>query len=927
MFRFILRKAFGSQNDRELKQIFPIIHRVNELEPAMEKLTDEQLAGKTFEFMQRLDNGEPLDDLLPEAFAVVRDASRRVLGMRHFDVQLIGGTVLHRGKIAEMKTGEGKTLTATLPVYLNALTREGVHLVTVNDYLARRDAEWMGRIYSFLGLTTGVVLHGLDHAERQAAYNCDITYGQNNEFGFDYLRDNMKVELAEKVQRVHAFAIVDEVDSILVDEARTPLIISGPSEKAADTYGVADQLVRRLTQNQHFSVELKTKQVTLTDEGVHFIEDLLALDNLYEPGNIETVHHITQALKAHVTMHLDVDYVVRDGQVIIVDEFTGRLMPGRRWSDGLHQAVEAKEGVPIARENQTLATITFQNYFRMYKKLAGMTGTADTEAVEFRKIYNLGVVVIPTNQPMVRKDFSDVVFGTEKGKFGAVCKEIEGLVKRGQPVLVGTASIAKSEVLSTLLQRQGVRHHVLNAKQHEREAEIVAQAGRFGAVTISTNMAGRGTDILLGGNPEFLAAAEAGTKDAADPIFREKLEYYRRQCAEEKQRVIEAGGLHILGTERHESRRIDNQLRGRAGRQGDSGSSRFYVSLEDDLMKRFGGERIQAIMKRVGLTDEDAIEGNIVARAIENAQKKVEGHNFDIRKHLIEYDDVMNKQRQVIYSERESILREEGTEERILAAIPDVIEDIITTRANEKVAPHEWDLAGIATEIQRIFGLPVDLEALTKQAEHANPTFAQELFERFHEEAMARYQARAKHFGAERLQKLARIVFLQATDFFWKEHLANMDHLKEGIGLRGYGQKNPLYEYQREAFEMFTSMMQTIRSGVMQNIFIPELPSEEEIHALEERERELQRRREAAAKEVHESVEPAAEAERPDTPMEGLNRKARRLQQQAQSKGQDVRPRMDYQQQSVMNAPGSRNKKDDARKKSKQARKDRKKAR
>ena len=926
MIRYILRKTFGSQNDRALKGIFPIVSAVNDLESEMQNLSDDQLSGKTFEFMQRIDNGESLDELLPEAFAVVREASRRVLGMRHFDVQLIGGIVLHSGKIAEMKTGEGKTLTATLPVYLNALTRQGVHLVTVNDYLARRDAEWMGRIYSFLGLTTGVVLHGIDHAERQAAYACDVTYGQNNEFGFDYLRDNMKVELAEKVQRAHAFAIVDEVDSILIDEARTPLIISGPSEKPAETYGIADQLVRRLTPEKHFTVELKSKQVMLSDDGVKFIEELLKLDNLYDPENIELVHHVTQALKAHATMKRDVEYVVRDNQIIIVDEFTGRLMAGRRWSDGLHQAVEAKEGVTIARENQTLATITFQNYFRMYKKLGGMTGTADTEAVELKKIYNLDVVVIPTNQPMVRKDYSDVVFGSEKGKFEAVCNEIQELVKEGQPVLVGTASIAKSELISGMLQKRSIRHHVLNAKQHEREAEIIAQAGRMGSVTISTNMAGRGTDILLGGNAEFLAAAEAGTRDPADPVFLERLQHYRQQCAEEKKQVIAAGGLHILGTERHESRRIDNQLRGRAGRQGDPGSSRFYVSLEDDLMKRFGGEKIQAIMARVGLTDEDAIEGRLVARAIENAQKKVEGHNFDIRKHLLEYDDVMNKQRQVVYAERESMLRDEGVEERIMTAIPDVIEDIITTRANEKTPPHDWDLKGVASEMQRIFGIPVDAEELQTKAEKAGPTFAQEVFEQLNEAALERYQVRAKHFGEDRMTKLARIIFLQATDHFWKEHLANMDHLKEGIGLRGYGQKNPLYEYQREAFEMFASMMQAIKAGVMQNLFIPELPSEDEILQIEEKERQLQHMREAAAKEVHESVD-AEVSEKEQTPIEGLNRKARRLQQQAVLRGQDLSPKKVIDYPAAANAPGSRNKKDDARKKSKAAKKDRKKSR
>ena len=882
MFRFVLKKLFGSNNERALKQIVPLVTRINDLEKDLEPLSDDALRGKTIEFKTRHDQGESLDELLPEAFATVREASRRVLGMRHFDVQLLGGMVLHGGKIAEMRTGEGKTLTATLPVYLNALSGKGVHLVTVNDYLARRDAEWMGRVYGFLGMTTGVVLHGLNNEERQAAYRSDITYGQNNEFGFDYLRDNMKLELSEMVQRGHNFAIVDEVDSILIDESRTPLIISGPSEDSPEIYGVAEQIVRMLSEPEHFSVELKNKQVMLTDDGVKKIEELLQLDNLYDPRNIELVHHINQGLKAHVTMKRDVDYVVREGQVIIVDEFTGRLMPGRRWSDGLHQAVEAKEGVKIQRENQTLATITFQNYFRMYSKLAGMTGTADTEAVEFKKIYNLDVVLVPTNQPMIRTDFPDVVYATERGKFEAVCKEIQDLVESGQPVLVGTASIAKSEMLSGLLSKRGIRHHVLNAKNHEREAEIVAQAGRFSMVTISTNMAGRGTDILLGGNPEFLAADDAGTRDPEDTEFQADLEHYRGITAEEKVKVIESGGLHILGTERHESRRIDNQLRGRAGRQGDPGSSRFYVSLEDDLMKRFGGERIQSIMTRVGLTDEDAIAGTLVGRAIENAQKKVEGFHFDIRKHLLEYDDVMNKQRQVIYSDRERILSGSGIEQRIRDAVPDVIEDMILARASDTESPAAWDIEGIFNEMKRIFGLELPRrEEFIAAKDEANASMAQELFEYCRDEALTRLEQRSEHFGRDRMEKLARVVLLQATDYFWKEHLSNMDHLKEGIGLRGYGQKNPLQEYQREAYEMFGSMMLGVQTAVMQNLFIPELPSEKEIEEIEARERELQRQRVEQAQTHHEDVLEAAapEDEEPAMP-DGLNRKQRRMQAQ-----------------------------------------------
>ncbi len=881
---------FGSQNERELKTLVPLVKQINELEEDMKRLDDEALRNKTLEFKTRHEGGESLDDLLPEAFAVAREASRRILGMRHFDVQLLGGMVLHRGKISEMRTGEGKTLTATLPAYLNALSGKGVHVVTVNDYLARRDAEWMGRLYGFLGLTTGVVLHGLSNEERQTAYNSDITYGQNNEFGFDYLRDNMKLELSEMVQRGHNFAIVDEVDSILIDESRTPLIISGPSEDSPEIYGVCDQIVRQLKLDIDFTVELKNKQVMLTDEGVRRIEQILNLDNMYDPGNIEVVHHINQALKAHVTMQRDVDYMIRDGQVVIVDEFTGRMMPGRRWSDGLHQAVEAKEGVKIQRENQTLATITFQNYFRMYSKLAGMTGTADTEAVEFKKIYNLDVVIIPTNMPMIREDFQDVVYSSEKGKFEAVCKEIEELVERGQPVLVGTASIAKSEFLSGLLSKRGIRHHVLNAKHHEREAEIVAQAGRFGMVTISTNMAGRGTDILLGGNPEFLAAAAAGTKDPDDEIYQQELAAYRESCAEEKKKVIEAGGLHILGTERHESRRIDNQLRGRGGRQGDPGTSRFYVSLEDDLMKRFGGERIQSIMAHVGLTDDDAIAGGLVGRAIENAQKKVEGFHFDIRKHLLEYDDVMNKQRQVIYRDRERILQGEDVNEKILTAIPDVIEEIVTNRTGDGDSPAEWDVEGMFNEMQRIFALdlPRRKEFIEKQ-EDARPSLAQELFEYGRDAALEKLDKRAEHFGRERMEKLVRVVLLQATDYYWKEHLSNMDHLKEGIGLRGWGQKNPLHEYQREGYLAFASMMLAVQISVLQNIFIPDLPSEAEIEAIETRERELQKQREEQTKTIHEDVievpDEPEEEERRGAGSEGLNRKQRRMQEQKKKKG------------------------------------------
>ena len=860
MIGFVLKKVFGSKNERELKGLFPMVEKINLLEASMHKLSDSELQAKTGEFRSRVEKGESLDEILPEAFAVIREGSLRVMGMRHFDVQLVGGMVLHSGKIAEMKTGEGKTLTATLSAYLNALPGKGVHIVTVNDYLARRDAEWMGRLYGFLGMSTGCVLNGLDNNERRAAYGADITYGQNNEFGFDFLRDNMKLELSEMSQRPHNFAIVDEVDSILIDESRTPLIISGPSDDATDKYGIADALVRKLDAATDFTLEAKTKNVLLTDDGVKKIEQLIKVNNLYDPQHIELVHHLTQSLKAHVTMIIDVDYVVRDGQVIIVDEFTGRLMAGRRWSDGLHQAVEAKEGVAIARENQTLATITFQNYFRMYKKLSGMTGTADTEAVEFKKIYNLDVVVIPPNRKMIRTDNHDVVFSGEKGKFDAVVTEIEDCVKRGQPTLVGTASIAKSELLSALLQKKGITHHVLNAKHHEREAEIIAQAGRLGMVTISTNMAGRGTDIVLGGNPEFLAAQAAGTRDPDDEEFQEQLEHFKIICNEERQKVIAAGGLHILGTERHESRRIDNQLRGRAGRQGDPGSSRFYISLQDDLMKRFGGESMQALLKRVGLQEDEAIEGRLVGRAIENAQKKVEGYHFDVRKHLLEYDNVMNKQRQVIYGQRDTILRGKDIEELINESIPDTIEEIILTKCNEGSPVIEWDIPGVFSEYRRCFGIEMNPKEYEAKQNSGSPALAQQLFEDLKTKALQRYEQRSRHFGVERMKKLERVVYLQATDFFWKEHLSNMDHLKEGIGLRGYGQQNPLFEYQREAFAMFKNMLNTIKFSVLQNVFIPELPSEDEISALEAKERELLKQREAAARTIHESALEATDA-------------------------------------------------------------------
>lgn len=927
MFATLLKAIFGSKNDRELKRILPLVETINSLEPRYKNLNDLELQSQTPQFKSRLDAGSPLDELLPEAFAVVREASKRVLGMRHFDVQLVGGIVLHEGKIAEMKTGEGKTLCATLPVYLNALTGKGVHLVTVNDYLAKRDAEWMGAIYSFLGLSTGIILGSMEPEEHRSAYQADITYGQNNEFGFDYLRDNMKLELTAMVQRGHNYAIVDEVDSILIDEARTPLIISGASEDPTEKYIVARDIVKTLKEEEHYQVDHKDKRVMLTDEGVKRVEELFAIENLYDPLNIESVHHINQALRARVIMKRDVDYVVRDNQVIIVDEFTGRLMPGRRWSDGLHQAVEAKEGVKIARESQTIATITFQNYFRMYKKLAGMTGTADTEALEFKKIYNLDVVLIPTNQPMIRDDCADVVFATEKGKFKAVCEEIEELVTRGQPVLVGTASIEKSEILSAELSKRSIRHHVLNAKQHEREAEIVAQAGRFGAVTISTNMAGRGTDIVLGGNPEFLAAAQAGNRDPQAPGYQEQLQHFKTVCGEERENVLSAGGLHILGTERHESRRIDNQLRGRSGRQGDPGSSRFYVSLEDDLMKRFGGERMQAIMARVGLKDDDAIEGRLVARAIENAQKKVEGYHFEIRKHLLEYDDVMTKQRGVVYGLRSQILKGEDVEEEILEIIPDVIMETVLQKVNVKEPVAQWDISGMFAEFQKNFAIALPTEDFVSRAQQADQSLAQDIYDLMKETALTKYEERKQRFGPERMLKLVRIVFLQAIDYFWKEHLANMDHLRDGINLRGYGQQNPLYVYQREAYELFQSMMLMSKVSVIQNVFIPELPSDDDLRELEERERELQRQRVAEATATHQSVLDISESKVSSNQqtLDTSSRRVRRLKEHGKRAG--------YQPTASDDAPssgGSRSpsaKQMATRKKNKLARKARKKVR
>ena len=709
MFGNFIKKVVGSKNERELKRIKPMVQRINALEAMVRPLTDDQLRAKTSEFRDRLQGGAAREDVLPEAFAVVREAARRVLGERHYDVQLIGGIVLHEGKIAEMATGEGKTLVATLPAYLNALDGKGVHIVTVNDYLAKRDSEWMGVIYRFLGLSVGVILHELNDAQRQAAYGSDIIYGTNNEFGFDYLRDNMKFGLEDYVQRELHYAIVDEVDSILIDEARTPLIISGPAEESTDKYYRINRVIPALRKGEDYQLEEKSHTAFLTEQGVAHVERLLKVENLYDPRNIETLHHVNQGLRAHTLFKRDVDYVVKDGKVVIVDEFTGRLMPGRRWSDGLHQAVEAKENVRIENENQTLATVTFQNYFRMYQKLAGMTGTADTEAAEFRKIYNLDVVVIPTNMPLIRTNHPDMIYKTEEEKFRAAVREIEELHKAGRPVLVGTISIEKSERLSSMLKRRGVPHNVLNAKHHEQEAEIIAQAGRVGAVTLSTNMAGRGTDILLGGNPKFLAKTLMHVKsDEADREVLEKaygqgLEKAQEIVRKEKEKVVQLGGLHVLGTERHEARRIDNQLRGRSGRQGDPGSSRFYLSLEDDLLRIFGSDRISGIMNRLGMEEDQPIEHGLVTKAIENAQRRVEAHNFEIRKHLLEYDNVMNQQREVIYSQRREVLSGENLKESVIETVEELAEDAVDRYADEKVHPEDWDLKGLQDALHQQF--------------------------------------------------------------------------------------------------------------------------------------------------------------------------------------------------------------------------------
>ena len=821
MLNTILAKIIGSQNERELKRMQPIVEQVSELEKKISPLSDERLRAKTQAFKDSLEAGNTLEDLLPEAFAVVREVSRRTIGLRHYDVQILGGIVLHRGKISEMKTGEGKTLVSTLPVYLNALEGNGVHLVTVNDYLARRDAEWMGPIYRFLGLTVGAIQHDMPDAERQAAYQADVTYGTNNEFGFDFLRDNMKYSTQDCVQRGHHYAIVDEVDSILIDEARTPLIISGPSEESTDKYYKIDKIIPRLTRDEDYQVDEKARSVVLLEPGIEKAETALSVRNLYDPQHMDLVHHIQQGLKAHTLFRRDVDYMIKDGQVVIVDEFTGRLMPGRRYSDGLHQALEAKEGVKIERENQTLATITFQNYFRMYDKLAGMTGTAETEEAEFGKIYELDVVVVPTNQPLVRAEYPDVIYRTEREKFKAIADEIQEMNELGRPVLVGTTSIDKSERLSSALKRRGIKHVVLNAKYHQREAEIVAFAGRKGTVTIATNMAGRGTDIILGGNPEFEARLNLNSRDLHWEDHNEEylgeVDRLRSTWEKQHQEVVDLEGLHILGTERHESRRIDNQLRGRAGRQGDPGSSRFYLSLEDDLMRIFVSDRISGVMQSLGMEEGVPIESRLISRQIERAQGEVEGRNFSIRKHLLEYDDVMNSQRQEIYRFRRELLEGQDQQEYIGGLAADIAVEFLDAYVPGAADPEEWQPDELKIHLQRVFGIepPPDLDELSR------PELEEAILENLRQTYQRKEQELAETTGtADSMRWFERSIVLQIVDQQWKDHLLALDHLREGIGLRGYGQKDPLVEYKRESFELFQDLWDRATEEIVRMIFL-----------------------------------------------------------------------------------------------------------
>ncbi len=850
MKKFI-EKIIGSYSDRELKRIMPLVDQINSFEPGIKELSDAGLKSKTSEFRERIAKGEPLNDLLPEAFAVVREASWRVLGMRHFDVQLIGGIVLHQGRISEMKTGEGKTLVATLPVYLNALEGKGVHVVTVNDYLAKRDSEWMGKIYKFLGLTVGLIVHDLDNEQRRIAYSSDITYGTNNEFGFDYLRDNMVIYKQDMVQRELHYAIVDEVDSILIDEARTPLIISGMGDKSTDLYKKANSFASRLKAkvykqsddkkhdddlDEDYIVDEKAHTATMTAKGIAKAEQYFGIENLSDTENMTVMHHINQAIRAHGLMKRDIDYVVKDGEVIIVDEFTGRLMYGRRYSEGLHQAIEAKEGVKVERESKTLATITFQNYFRMYKKLSGMTGTAQTEEQEFQTIYKLDVIIIPTNMPMIRKDNADSVYKNETGKLNAVINQVAECNKKGQPVLIGTISIEKSELLSSMLKKRGIAHQVLNAKYHEKEAEIIAQAGKFEAVTIATNMAGRGTDIVLGGNAEFMAKQEmrkagyseelinqsTGFNETGDELvaearnaYRELYDKYKKMTGAEREKVFEAGGLYIIGTERHESRRIDNQLRGRAGRQGDAGESRFYISLEDDLMRLFGSDRLTNVVNMLGLEDDQPIEHKMLSNAIENAQRKVEGKNFDIRKHVLQYDDVMNKQREIIYKQRRQVLDGENLKDSFMKMMEGTCDSIVKTFCGENPHPDYWDWDGLRAHAEGIF-LPKD--SLNFGIEELERMDKEDLKETLLKAAKEKYELKEQEFGSELMREVERVILLRVVDQKWMDHIDAMDQLKHGIGLRAYGQRDPVIEYKFEGFEMFEEMIRSIHEDAVKLI-------------------------------------------------------------------------------------------------------------
>ena len=841
----IFNKIFKSYSEKEVKRVMPLVEKINGLEEEISKLTDEQLKNKTGEFKKQLEEGKTLDDVLPEAFAVVREASKRVLGLRHFDVQLIGGIILHQGRIAEMKTGEGKTLVATLPVYLNALTGEGVHVITVNDYLAKRDSEWMGKLYKFLGLSVGLVIAGMKPDEKQKAYACDITYGTNNEFGFDYLRDNMVIYKNQLVQRGLNYAIVDEIDSILIDEARTPLIISGRANQSSDLYKKANDFVKRLTpkviveedvkdeeqaednEKYDYIVDLKAKSASLTQKGIKKAEETFRLENFNDIENSTLVHHVNQALRAHGVMKKDIDYIVKDGEVLIVDEFTGRIMYGRRYNNGLHQAIEAKEGVKIADESKTLATITFQNYFRMYDKLSGMTGTAMTEEAEFEEIYNLDVISIPTNKPMIRKDQNDVIYKNENAKFNAIVQSIKESHEKGQPVLVGTISIEKSEKLSRILKKEGIKHEVLNAKSHEKEAEIVAQAGKFGAVTIATNMAGRGTDIMLGGNSEYLAKQEMKKNKVPENLIEEANTYYETdeqdilrareefqklekkyddEIKEEKEKVIAAGGLKIIGTERHESRRIDNQLRGRSGRQGDPGESKFYIGLDDDLMKIFGGDMITKVYNTIGMDEDVPIENRMISNAVESAQKKVEGRNFSIRKNVLKYDDVMNAQREIIYKQRREVLDGENLKDNILNMIKSLAEEVVVTYfAGEE----DVSIEALDTDIRNTFGIEM-LDRIKENSKNAN-----EIIDKLQKLAIAKYEEKEVEIGNEDLRELERVVMLKVVDQKWMDHIDAMDELKDGIGLRAYGQQDPVVKYRIEGMDMFEEMVLDIKHDVV----------------------------------------------------------------------------------------------------------------